>query len=82
MYSTEPLRQHYMEEMDEKEKQAILERLEELRVEHRDLDEIIHRLAEDPLVDQLQLRRLKKRKLGLKDMVLKLESKLIPDIEA
>jgi hypothetical protein len=71
-----------MEEMDEKDRAAILERLEELRVEHRDLDDIIHRLGGDPLVDQLQMRRLKKRKLGLKDMIKKLESKLIPDIEA
>ncbi len=71
-----------MDDIDETDVEAIKERLEELRVEHRDLDDIIHRLAADPLVDQLQLRRLKKRKLGLKDMVLKLESKLIPDIEA
>lgn len=71
-----------MDELDENDRDAILERLEELRVEHRDLDDIIHRLSADPLVDQLQLRRLKKRKLGLKDMIKKLESKLIPDIEA
>ena len=71
-----------MDELEENEKDAIRERLEELRVEHRDLDDIIHRLLEDPHVDQLQIRRLKKRKLSLKDMVLKLESKLIPDIEA
>ena len=71
-----------MDELDEKDRTAILERLEELRVEHRDLDDIIHRLSDDPLVDQLQLRRLKKRKLGLKDMIKKFESKLIPDIEA
>jgi hypothetical protein len=71
-----------MDELDENDREAILERLEELRVEHRDLDDIIHRLSADPLVDQLQLRRMKKRKLGLKDMIKKLESKLIPDIEA
>lgn len=71
-----------MDELDENDKEAIRERLEELRVEHRDLDEIIHRLMDDPMVDQLQIRRLKKRKLNLKDMVMKLESKLIPDIEA
>lgn len=68
--------------MEDYERNAILERLEELRIEHRDLDNIIHRLSEDPLVDQLQLRRMKKRKLNLKDMISRLESKLIPDIEA
>lgn len=57
-------------------------RLDELRLEHRDLDDVISRLAEDPHVDQLQLRRLKKRKLYLKDMIARLESKLIPDIDA
>jgi hypothetical protein len=70
------------EDMDEDDIEAIKQRLDELRVEHRDMDDIIHRLSDDPLVDQLQMRRLKKRKLGLKDMILKLESKLIPDIEA
>ncbi len=60
----------------------MLDRLQELQVEHRDLDEIIDRLSEDPLVDQLQIQRLKKRKLHLKDMIRKLESTLIPDIEA
>lgn len=68
--------------MDEEERIAIMQRLEELRVEHRDLDDIIQRLTMDPLVDQLQLRRMKKRKLNLKDMISRLESKLIPDIEA
>lgn len=68
--------------MEDDERKAIIERLEELRVEHRDLDNIIHRLSMDPTVDQLQLRRMKKRKLNLKDMIRRLESKLIPDIEA
>lgn len=71
-----------MEEMEEQERIAIMQRLEELRVEHRDLDDIIQRLGMDPMVDQLQLRRMKKRKLNLKDMIGRLESKLIPDIEA
>jgi len=71
-----------MDEMGESEKETLLERLEELRVEHRDLDDIISRLSADPFVDQLQIRRLKKRKLSLKDMIKKLESTLIPDIEA
>jgi hypothetical protein len=68
--------------MDDQDKELLLDRLQELRVEHRDLDEIIDRLSEDPLVDQLQIQRLKKRKLHLKDMIKKLESTLIPDIEA
>ena len=71
-----------MDEMGESEKETLVERLEELRVEHRDLDDIITRLSADPFVDQLQIRRLKKRKLSLKDMIKKLESTLIPDIEA
>ena len=71
-----------MSDIDEASQQAIRQRLEELKVEHKDLDEIIMRLALDPLVDQLQLRRMKKRKLALKDMISRLQSKLIPDIEA
>ncbi|MEJ2514895.1 MAG: YdcH family protein [Gammaproteobacteria bacterium] len=59
-----------------------MSRLKELRVAHRDLDDVITRLAEDPLVDQLQLRRLKKRKLMLKDQITRLESELIPDLNA
>ena len=57
-------------------------KLETLRIEHRDLDEVIDRLIEKPPFDQLQLQRLKKRKLGLKDQILRLESQLIPDIIA
>jgi len=59
-----------------------LERLRELRVSHRDLDYLIDRLQEDPMVDQLRIRRLKKRKLLLKDMIATLESELIPDLDA
>lgn len=56
--------------------------LAELREEHRDLDLAINRMAMDPWQDQLQLRRLKKRKLKLKDWIARLESKLIPDLDA
>ena len=59
-----------------------LERLRELRVSHRDLDYLIDRLQDDPMVDQLRIRRLKKRKLLLKDMIATLESELIPDLDA
>jgi hypothetical protein len=58
------------------------ERLRELRVEHRELDEAIQRMQEDPLADELQLRRLKKHKLRLKDLIAQAESALIPDLDA
>jgi hypothetical protein len=57
-------------------------RLVELRVEHRDLDDVIARLAKDPLVDELELKRLKKRKLMIKDQISRLESKVITDLNA
>ena len=57
-------------------------RLRELRVSHRDLDYLIDRLSHDPMVDQLRIRRLKKRKLLLKDMIMNLESEMIPDLDA
>jgi hypothetical protein len=56
--------------------------LEELRSEHRDLDEVIARLSDHAPFDQLTLQRLKKRKLLIKDQVAQLESKLLPDIIA
>jgi hypothetical protein len=59
-----------------------VERLRQLRIEHRDLDDIIARLQMDLHVDELQLKRLKKRKLALKDQILRLESELIPDLNA
>ena len=59
-----------------------VERLKQLRVEHRDLDLVIARLASDPHVDQLMLKRLKKRKLILKDTIAQLESARIPDLNA
>ena len=57
-------------------------KLAELRVEHRDLDEVIVKMASDLDVDDLQLRRLKKRKLMLKDHIARIESQLIPDLNA
>lgn len=59
-----------------------LERLRELRIEHRDLDDVIHRLQLDLYVNEVQLRRLKKRKLMIKDQIARLESGLIPDLNA
>jgi hypothetical protein len=59
-----------------------LERLRELRIEHRDLDDVINRLQMDLYVNEVQLRRMKKRKLMLKDQIARLESELIPDLNA
>lgn len=59
-----------------------IEKLRNLRIEHRDLDEVICRLSLDLNSDELQLKRLKKRKLMLKDQISKLESQLIPDLNA
>ncbi len=62
--------------------EATKAKLETLRDEHRDLDEIIARLAEKAPFNLLQLQRLKKRKLLLKDQITRLESQLLPDIIA
>ncbi len=59
-----------------------MEKLRQLRIEHRDLDEIIARITLDIHADELQLKRLKKRKLMLKDQITRLESELIPDLNA
>mgnify|MGYP001823437320 FL=1 len=56
--------------------------LEEMRIEHRDLDEVIRHLIETRHGDSMRIQRLKKRKLKLKDMITKLESELIPDLDA
>jgi hypothetical protein len=61
---------------------AIREQLYELQVEHRDLDLVIDHLIVNPPPDQLLIRRLKKRKLALKDRITLLERMLIPDIPA
>ena len=62
--------------------EALKAKLDALKTEHRDLDEVIARLAERVPFDQLQLQRLKKRKLLLKDQISKIESELLPDIIA
>lgn len=66
--------------MDENE--AIQAKLEELRMEHRDLDDAIARISETPPFDQVAVQRLKKRKLMLKDQISRLEDELYPDIIA
>ena len=68
--------------VDQYEQQEIKAKIEELRIEHRDLDDVIARLSANPVVDQLQLKRMKKRKLMLKDQMARLESRLIPDLNA
>jgi len=66
-----------MNSNDEIERRVI-----ELQTEHRDLDDVINRLLSSHLHDQLQVQRLKKRKLQLKDQISYLESLLVPDIIA
>ncbi|GLR26609.1 MULTISPECIES: YdcH family protein [Limnobacter] len=61
---------------------AIRRRIVELQVEHRDLDQIIDLLMAQPTFDQLQIRRLKKRKLQIKDSITLLQIQLEPDIPA
>jgi hypothetical protein len=64
------------------EEEAIHSRIIELQVEHRDLDDVIARLTALPTADELQLRRLKKKKLQIKDQILQLQYRLVPDIPA
>lgn len=66
-----------MEDIEELE-----ERLVELELEHKDLNEVIDRLRETPSVDFLQMKRLQKKKLFLKDQIQRLKSEIIPDIIA
>lgn len=58
------------------------ERIAELQLEHRDLDDVIERLADQPGVDDLRLRRLKKRKLQIRDSLERLQMSITPDIPA
>lgn len=61
---------------------VLKQRIDQLNLEHRDLDDVISRLAQNGVQDQLQLQRLKKRKLHLKDQISILERQLTPDISA
>lgn len=69
-------------QLTNEEIQTLRQQLDELRLEHRDLDDVITHLTHSAYPDQLQLRRLKKRKLRLKDMIQLIESRLIPDMDA
>jgi len=68
--------------LTDEELQSIRARITLLELEHGDLNDIIDRLGQDPTLDQLQLRRLKKRKLALKDQISRLQAQIIPDIIA
>jgi hypothetical protein len=68
--------------LTDEELQSIRARISVLELEHGDLDAIIDRVVEDPVLDQLQLRRLKKRRLLLKDQIARLQARVIPDIIA
>lgn len=68
--------------MDTQEQAEIRRRLDELQIEHRDLDDAIALLLEQPYVDQFKITRMKKRKLQLKDAIDRYQSKLIPDLNA
>ena len=67
---------------DSSDTDALKKQLDNLQLEHRDLDDVIDHLIETRPFDQLQIQRLKKRKLSLKDQISKLESRLLPDIIA
>lgn len=67
---------------NDEEIEAIRAQINELQVEHRDLDLVIEHLALNPPPDQLLVRRLKKRKLQLKDRISQLQQMLVPDIPA
>jgi hypothetical protein len=71
-----------MSDIGNADRVALMERLVALQVEHRDLDAVIHRLAGDPTGDQLQVTRLKRRKLLLKDQIAWLERQIDPDVMA
>jgi hypothetical protein len=62
--------------------EALQQRLVELKSEHRDLDDVIAHISETAPFDQIQIKRLKKRKLLLKDQITRIESRLLPDIIA
>jgi hypothetical protein len=68
--------------LDQATKEGLKKKLEDLRSQHRDLDDVIERVIEQVPFDQLQVQRLKKRKLNLKDQIIKIESQLLPDIIA
>ncbi|MGH8476723.1 MAG: YdcH family protein [Methylococcales bacterium] len=67
---------------DSSDQEQILSQLHELESEHRDLDDVITKLSTEGFFNQFQIRRLKKRKLLIKDRIERLKSQLIPDLNA
>ena len=68
--------------LTDEERAQLRLRIAQLEIEHRDLNDVIDRLVEFPARDELQMRRLKKRKLLLKDQISRLRTRLIPDLLA
>ena len=68
--------------MDDADIERLQQKLAALKTEHRDLDDVISRISESAPFDQIQVKRLKKRKLMLKDQIAQIESQLLPDIIA
>jgi hypothetical protein len=68
--------------MDERERESLIQRIRELKLKHHDLDCAVRALADLNPVDQLQLARFKKEKLKIKDQIARLQSRLIPDLNA
>ena len=71
-----------MHNSEDDNQNQIITQLHQLESEHRDLDDVIERLGDYKPFDQLKLQRLKKRKLVLKDEIIKLRSRILPDIIA
>ncbi|MDH5183307.1 MAG: DUF465 domain-containing protein [Gammaproteobacteria bacterium] len=71
-----------MNVLNDAEIHELKEKLYQLGIEHRDLDDIVERLYEAAYVDQLQISRIKRRKLQIKDSMTRIESQLIPDLNA
>ena len=66
----------------QKEQDALRKKLEDLTLEHRDLDELLNIATSSPSVDMLKFQRLKKRKLAIKDEIRKIHARILPDIIA
>jgi hypothetical protein len=68
--------------MNHIDRELVTQRIDELQIEHRDLDAMIELLAAQPRFDELQVRRLKKRKLQLRDAINQLQMQIVPDVPA